>query len=271
MKSTLYTFDKLSQRKIGCFVFQFVKNRKLSDVYHCHDFYEIIFLINGSARQTVNEHSFYMNSGDGIILGPNDAHCFTEQSEDVLLVGLSVHSEEFLSIKKTMEIKSISDKKTFRSESTGLVYELCKMIECERAPIQNAKLLLGYFLTLFSEGSNNDSFDRVGSRIDAALSEIKNEMSLKNAISELAKRTSYSYPHLYRLTRKYYGKTPHELIFEMKMDTAYQKLIFTDAPISVIADSIGFDSFAHFSKAFKKYFGKSPSSARRDYRLINSI
>ncbi len=271
MKSTLYTFDKLSQKKIGSFVFQLVKNRKLSDVYHCHDFYEIIFLINGTARQTVNDHSFDMNSGDGIILTPNDAHCFTEQSEDVFLVGLSVHSEEFLSFKKTMEIRSFSDKKTFHSQSADFVYDICKMIESERSPIQNAKLLLGHFLTLFSEGSNNDVLDSVKFRIDAALLEIKNEPFLKNAIFELAKRANYSYPHLYRLTRKYYGKTPHELILKMKMDTAYQKLVFTDDPISVIAAAIGFDSFAHFSNAFKKHFGKSPSSARRDYRRINSV
>ena len=38
--------------------------------------------------------------------------------------------------------------------------------------------------------------------------------------------------------------------------------LMTKLPVSMIAGKVGFDNFSHFSQAFRKYSGKTPSEYR---------
>lgn len=62
-----------------------------------------------------------------------------------------------------------------------------------------------------------------------------------------------------------FGKTPLEVLAEIRMSYAKQYLIRTDYSIQKIAKLVGFNSEIYFSNCFKKYESISPRNYRKKY------
>ncbi len=71
--------------------------------------------------------------------------------------------------------------------------------------------------------------------------------------------------YLSRAMKMTFGKTPLELLLEMRINYAKQYLIRTDYNIQKIAELVGFSSEIYFSNCFKKYMGISPRNYRKKY------
>lgn len=50
MLETVYEFKDIYNRTQSNYIFQYVKNRKLTEIYHSHDFYEIIYFFAGQGN-----------------------------------------------------------------------------------------------------------------------------------------------------------------------------------------------------------------------------
>ena len=68
--------------------------------------------------------------------------------------------------------------------------------------------------------------------------------------------------------KKYYGKTPHRYVLDLKMSAACALLKNTDTKITEIASRLNFYSNHHFSAAFTKRFGVSPINYRAQAKGI---
>ncbi len=266
MQTLKYKFDDCVNIKNSSYIFQFISERKLSNIYHSHDFYEIIILLGGNVIHRLNGTEIAMKEGDCIILTPKDAHSFVMQSEDTRLVGLSVRSDEIFRFVNCfpIELCSACEEQIFscsaRLNELKNQSKLCMDAEddCEN------KLLLCTILRLYKMSKKN-----VHSNIPAVIATAVNAMSydenLKGGVEALVNLTNYSYPHLYRLIKQYYGVTPHELVFKLKLDAAYRKLTHSDISVERVAESVGFASVSHFNCVFKKTFGISPAKLRGEY------
>ncbi|AIQ31522.1 hypothetical protein P40081_27745 [Paenibacillus sp. FSL P4-0081] len=72
--------------------------------------------------------------------------------------------------------------------------------------------------------------------------------------------------HLTRIFKKHTGQSIFEYIILKRIRIAKELLLQTDNPISDIATAIGYSSFSHFSKLFKKYTDLGPNDYRNHYR-----
>ncbi|EDY82312.1 transcriptional regulator, AraC family protein [Verrucomicrobiia bacterium DG1235] len=86
--------------------------------------------------------------------------------------------------------------------------------------------------------------------------------SLRSA-QELADRIGVTPEHLCRAFRRSQHATPYQVLTRRKMAHAYTLLKLSPFTIQEIADSVGFSDAFHFSRAFKKQYGKPPSQARQ--------
>lgn len=68
---------------------------------------------------------------------------------------------------------------------------------------------------------------------------------------------------MYRKVKALTGKTPAELLKEMRLHKAHQLLTQTDKTISEIASEVGFAIPGYFSACFKKQFGINPTELRK--------
>jgi len=78
----------------------------------------------------------------------------------------------------------------------------------------------------------------------------------------LAKKMNMSPSLLYQLCRKLHGRSPRELIADIKFRFASELLRRTDDRLDAIANAVGYSSAFAFSKAFFKHTGKRPAQIR---------
>lgn len=81
-------------------------------------------------------------------------------------------------------------------------------------------------------------------------------------MDDLGSELSLSKVQMYRKVKALTGKTPAEVIREMRMQKAYSLLKQTDKTISEVAAEVGFAIPGYFSACFKKQFGINPTELR---------
>lgn len=81
-------------------------------------------------------------------------------------------------------------------------------------------------------------------------------------MDDLGSELSLSKVQMYRKVKALTGKTPAEVLREMRMQKAYSLLKQTDKTISEVAAEVGFAIPGYFSVCFKKQFGINPTELR---------
>jgi AraC-like DNA-binding protein len=100
-------------------------------------------------------------------------------------------------------------------------------------------------------------------RLASAFAQIEQSLHKPWTVADVARLTFYSEPHLYRLCRERFGKSPKQLIRELRIDRAKQLLEHTDWPLAELAGRLGFSDQFNFSNRFKKEVGLSPAKYRQ--------
>lgn len=263
MDAILYEFDRLCHDEKENYIFQFVKKRRLTAVYHSHDFYELICFLRGGGTQSINGERHCSKEGSMLLLHPGDKHCFLEQSKDLELLSLSVRREEFELLAAAY---GFSPKERRPIELAIMhvshLYDLCP--EGRVAAECDCKLLLGTFFHVYAREKMTDlPQDSVPIALRQALAQMEKGENLKIGIAALVTLSHYSHSHLARLVKKHFGMGLKEYVNELRLRRAYDDLVFTDETAEVISENLGFSSYSHFYRIFKKRFSLSPSALRR--------
>lgn len=89
------------------------------------------------------------------------------------------------------------------------------------------------------------------------------ESDLRPAL--MARRVGISTRHLERLFRRHTGRSPLQMLVEMRLSRAYALLAETDLPVSEVALAAGFSSAQSFSRRFRDRYGVLPRDYRRSW------
>lgn len=92
-------------------------------------------------------------------------------------------------------------------------------------------------------------------------------MSGNVTVEDLAKHYFVSRWYLYSMFKEYKNMSPFEYILQVRMETADKYLVSTDYSVQKIAELSGYSNYSHFTRAFTKYFGISPSRRRHEAKL----
>ncbi len=95
----------------------------------------------------------------------------------------------------------------------------------------------------------------------AVLSE---DISAPLTLPDIARRVHSSPFHLARLFRRWVGLPIHKYLARLRLRAALQQLFDGESDLTRLAFSVGFSSHSHFSDAFRREFGHSPSSVRSE-------
>lgn len=101
-------------------------------------------------------------------------------------------------------------------------------------------------------------------QIGAALTSIHNDVNSPWTVESLAEAAGMSRSAFAERFKGLLGQTPLEYVTEWRMQKAVQLLQQRDKKLVDVAQSIGYDSDAAFSKAFKRVVGLTPGEYRRN-------
>jgi AraC-like DNA-binding protein len=84
------------------------------------------------------------------------------------------------------------------------------------------------------------------------------------SVDELGRQAGSSRSALAERFGRFIGMAPMQYLAQWRLNVAAQKLKSTSASLAQVAEAIGYESEAAFSRAFKKKFGTAPATWRRN-------
>jgi AraC-like DNA-binding protein len=102
-----------------------------------------------------------------------------------------------------------------------------------------------------------------------ALALLHRDITRRWTVDDLGREVGLSRSALADRFIRLIGVPPMHYLASWRMQVATQKLRNTSASLAQVAEMVGYDSEAAFSRAFKKAFGAAPSPALQ--RSINSV
>lgn len=243
-----------------------------------HDFWEILYVIDGEVIVSADENVYNFKSGDIIFHKPLELHKFSvigEEGATLLIFSFSMHGEfcknaehhalhidkygryivnsfiEFLDeeVKKKPEIESkqsftdvlpyFADDKPFLQTVAVYIYRIVLSLTANKNALAKTK------------NHETEIFKKALNIMDARVTE-----SL--SVSELADALNLSVSSLKRLFDKYAGMSVHKYFLTLKIKAA-TLMLKEGLSVSDVSDRLGFSSQGYFSATYKRETGVNPS------------
>lgn len=78
-------------------------------------------------------------------------------------------------------------------------------------------------------------------------------------VDDISRQVGFSRSQLHRKLKALSGKSPNQLITEVRLNEAYRLLRLKSGSVSQIAYAVGYSNLSYFTKSFKEKFGRVPS------------
>jgi len=255
--------------------------RSLPDHSHGSNSYEIHYIYAGYGKVKIHDVFYDLKPGTLYITGPHIGHSQIPCSEDPMCeycVYLEVTQEK--GKRKTAESESIANvfvsNPFWLGEDTQNILSIMQQLFCE---IEHQ--LLGYeesiisllrqlIISIVRNYKNLTSVSRTFTHLTFTDNKplVIEEYFLYEynnlSLEDLSSRLNLSPRQTERYLKEHYGKTFIQKKTESKMATA--ALLLSDSSMSItnVSDDLGYSSIEHFSTAFKRYYGYSPSEYRKN-------
>ncbi len=245
---------------------------------HCHDSYELLFVLSGTASATIEETTYMLEEEDMILVNPNQLHNL--HSGDCVMVVLQMKPSLFekeLSGSQLPYFEFNSSKEHDKSKFHNTKVLIAKLIKSNTQEGQNIHLItkallfeLMYELTSQFHSSplpKNAITKKHVNRISDILTYINENYSEDITLAKLSKEQFLSVSYLSRYIEKELGQSFKTHLTNVRLNHAFNDLCTTNNTISTIASTNGFPNTRAFVSAFKKKYECLPSTYRKDHNL----
>lgn len=236
------------------------KNYEIERV-HGDYFYVFEYILSGQGYIQENNKRFEVHAGDAYVLRPNTyQHYKSDTQNPWTKVWFNVYGSL---VRHMLSDYSLESTVVFPGVQNGeYLMEIVKTIE--NNPIsssdQVAVLLLKHIQKLAASLNVSEDFSQVASSIKRYIEE---HLTQPLSIDDLADHVHLSRSRVLHLFKDVYNTTPYQYYFSLKMELSVSLLTKTSLSIFEISEQLGFNSCQHFSSAFKKHYGVSPMSYRK--------
>ena len=119
-----------------------------------------------------------------------------------------------------------------------------------------------------SLGKKAATTDALRSAVLRATQYLEENIDRRVAVTELAHKAGVSPYHFQRVFREVVGETVEKHALRLRIERAAYYLKFSAWHIQEVALAAGFESQASFTRAFRRYYGKSPKQFREDEGVV---
>lgn len=251
-----------------------LENNEKLNMNHCHDKYEILYVVDGYGSYLVEGAEFEMKPGTLIVIRPFEYHCVKIDKNhpyERYLLHFSSGAVVSDALGLLDSVSSATDDDSGRvysieelSAPLRLVFDRFEQYETiskEDRPLY-FRLILSELLILLSTAGSQRIVHNAGD-IGGKVAKYINEYLESNiSLDKLAKRFFVSKYYLCRSFKKYSGVSIHSYITHKRVVYAKQ-LIESGETASGAAYKVGFGDYSSFYRAYVKILGKPPTQEAR--------
>lgn len=255
-----------------------VTNPDWSRQLHTHTIFEINVVLEGTQEVLLEKTKFEMHPGDLLIVKPGVAHRVIRNRGRMTYFAFHFDFEDFAfrSLLSThwcgLHRRNSMPERQIR-EPLHQFIEMLKATDNLDLSFGFRMKLLAHVFELFAAFGNIAPMEvrRTDQLIAFQMAEQIGRItkigfkpdSPDIDISQLAKFFGYSRSYLCRLFRSVFGMSPRRYLSMVKLHQARHELLNPNQSMEQIADKLGFQDGAHFSKQFKRWTGTSPTEYRQ--------
>lgn len=249
---------------------------------HTHDFPEIFWIEAGRGAHVLGSGKEALVRGTLVFVAPEDVHGFeTAGPEGYALFNLAFSRQHWRAFWKRYAPPGALDlcavetpraARTFRLEDGELAqlkafsHEL-RQGQRTRAALDRFLLNLLHLVTSLAPREGTQHLPPVWLRRSVrALDE--DEDALCQGTSALVRLSGRTPAHLSRECRRWFGKSPTELVNELRLERAAARLAAGDASVVSVAQAFGFSNMSHFYRLFSQRFSTTPAEHRAAARRV---
>ncbi|MEU1517485.1 AraC family transcriptional regulator [Streptomyces sp. NPDC005811] len=100
-------------------------------------------------------------------------------------------------------------------------------------------------------------------QLDTVVAYMRAHLADRVGLDDLARQVALSRFHFLRLFSATTGRTPHQFLTGLRIETARRLLETGDEPVGRIGRSCGFSTASHFTTVFRREVGHTPTEYRR--------
>ncbi len=251
--------------------------------FHWHEAIEFLFFIKGEASIKCNSLEISAKKGDLIVVNSNELHHISSVTESIeyycIIFDTSLFQSRHVDICEAKYISPISQNHILfknvvenNKDVAKHIYDFVKEYEAKEVGYEMAVkatlynllvLLLRNHVQLVLTSKEYDTRMKNLKRFNGILKYIENNYYEKITIEQLCAMAHISRFYFCRIFKSLTGKSLGEYLNQLRINKAEALLKNGDVNITEAAASCGFNDINYFSRIFKKYKNKSPSSILR--------
>ena len=253
-------------------VFIYNKTESVSGL-HQHDYYEFTLVLTGRYYQAINGKRVLLERGDFVFipLGSNHQSFYEFGTARILNVGISkaFFDKHYLRLLPPHFIAS----QCFQVKSEFLNY-----IESMIASLnfrdnefnEFLEVVTFYMINRLRHYRESESAASIPSWLQATVEKMHDKVWFGDgALANMVALSGKSQEYLTRATQRYYGKTPMQIINDIRIDFAKKQLEITNYSVTDIAFEAGYSSPSLFIKNFKRLTSFTPKYYRKQLGRIS--
>jgi len=215
---------------------------------HSHEYHQLVLPLHGTIDIDIEGNRASIGPKNCALIYKGKKHCFFAHENAKFLVAdlnklpdnmLNCH-DDFVAISDTLQM---------------YIHFIEKQLEHAFLPTIE-KSINELFINLLSAQT---FLPHVDARIKQVIEYLNQQLHTNIRLDELAKTACLSLSQYKVLFKQSTGKTTRQYLLSLRMDKARALLSYTDDPVTIVADKVGYQDLSAFSRRFSNYFGQAPS------------
>lgn len=230
---------------------------------HIHQYAELIFMLEGEMRITIDDKDEYIHAGEAAFIFPFQAHWMSSKSTNKLAMYLFSPTTVASFMKKYEGY--VGERAVFKpSESTLSVFRE-KILDNEDFTLYNVKGFL--YLALDDYLSKISLRKSIGGTtvVSKVIAYMNEHFTEPITLESVAGALGYSANYLSHCIQKLYGLNFCTILASLRIERARYLITSGDKTMAEICYECGFGSERSFLRQFKSIMGFSPSEYRKKY------
>lgn len=280
-------FDYGSQVKSVDFHFAPLENLKSTLPYpHRHDFYQIVWVVAGSGHHIIDSVRYEVRPDTLFFMAPGQIHDFVLSADatgytinfSAEFFAFKMHNRQSLTEIPIYDFENLNSALYIDEDQAALLSPVIEAIIQEYTGEQSGyeEVIWSYLRVFLLKASrfaakvpviDTSSRSLLLSRRFKSVLE-KNFRTVSDA-ADYARMLKVTERSLNEATRQALGYTVAQLIRERVMLEAKRLLLHSEISVAEVADRLGFDDPAYFSRCFRKHTSRSPIEFRQSLAKLN--
>ena len=245
---------------------------------HVHPSVEIIYVLEGDPRVTVQDKVYEAHPEDIIVVNANKRHSYRADS-DVLIGYVEINFHMLTELLGTNQIFFWCNSVLNKSAVFDDMRQVLKQIFGQyfeksgygRVLLQNMyyqllQILVGNFMVQTDDRRLDSERNQDEDRIAEIINYIHGNYMNKISLAELSETLFLSVPYLSKYIKKKMGMNFMEYVNSIRLFHAVDDLLYTNNSVTSISLENGFASVAAFTKLLKASCGLTPSQYRQQMK-----